>query len=112
MHHGGHVLALERGGLGVDLLQMLGIVVELERIGRRDERPIHEMRFHHAAQLAPEAQAAFGQRLAMPAALGLLGERIEALGDIGGRGLRLLASFSSFGSSAPAIAACSTMKRG
>ncbi len=49
------------------------------------------MRFHHAAQLAPEAQAALRQRLAVPAALGLLGERIEALGDIGGGALRLLA---------------------
>ena len=78
------VLALERRGLGIDLLQMLRIVVELERIGRSDERPIHEMGLHHAAKLAPEAQASFGERLAMPAAFGLLGERIEALGDIGG----------------------------
>ena len=88
MYHGGHVLALQRGGLGVNLLEMLGIVVELERVGRSDERPIHEVRFHHAAKLAPEAQTALWQRLAVPAALGILGKRIETLGDIAGRGLQ------------------------
>ena len=44
---------------------------------------------HHAAQLAPEAQAALRQRLAVPAALGLLRQRVEPLGDISGGGLRV-----------------------
>src|SRR5512143_3356166 len=54
------------------------------------------MGFHHAPELPPEAQAAFGKRLAVPAALGLLGERIEPFGDIGGSGLSLLGVLQHF----------------
>ena len=61
---------------------------------------------------APEDAGRLRPRLAVPAALGLLGQRIEALGDIGGGRLRLLGVLQPLGISAPAIAACSTTKRG
>src|SRR5262249_26973547 len=97
MHDEARVLALEHRRPGIDLLQMRSETVELERIRRGDERPVDQMRFHDASELAPEPQPAFGQGLAMPTSLGFLREGIEALGDIGRSGLRLLRILEHFG---------------
>src|SRR5262249_6556175 len=80
-----------------DLLQMRSETVELERIRRGNERPVDQMRFHDASELAPEPQPAFQQGLAMPTSLGFLREGIEALGNIGRSGLRLLRILEHFG---------------
>src|SRR6185503_11773193 len=75
----------------------LGEAVELERVCRGNERPIDQMRLHHASELAPKAQTALPQSLSMPAALGLFGKCIETLGDIGRGSLCLLQILQNLG---------------
>ena len=97
MDHRLAVLAAELGGPRIDFLQVGRLAVEAQRVGGADELAVERPGFLHAAHLAGEAQAAVGGRLAGPAALGLLGDDVEAAGDIGGGIGRLLRARQHFG---------------
>ena len=76
---------------------MGGLAVKPQRIGRADQLAVERPGFLHAAHFADEAQATIGGGLAHPAAFGLIGDDVEAAGDVG-RGIgRLLRARQHFG---------------
>ena len=78
------LLAAEFCGPGIDFLQMRRLLVQTQHVGRADELGINGPAFLDAAHFAAEGQAAILRDGAHPAALGFLGNHIEALADIGG----------------------------
>ena len=58
------------------------MLVELARVGRAEQRLIDDGDLLDAAHGALEAEAFAFAELALPAAFGLLGQRIEAAGDV------------------------------
>ena len=84
----GLVLAAQHGRRGrprIDQLQAGGEFVELARVGGAEQRLVDDRDFLDAAHGALEMKAVLVER-ALPAALGLVLERVEPLGDVVGRG--------------------------
>ena len=76
------VLAAQHAGARIGLLQGRGVLVELARVGGAEQRLVEHGDFLDAAHRALEEEAvAFGEG-AVPAALGLLGQRVEPAGDV------------------------------
>ena len=82
------VLAAQRAGLDVDLLQRRGVFVELARLGRRQQRLIDHRDFLDAAQRALEREAGAFDISALPAAFGFFRQHVEPARDIGRGGAR------------------------
>ena len=75
-------------GLGVGALQRGGVFVEPARVGRAEQRVVDDRDLLDAAHGALEQEAFALDELALPAALGLAPQGVEALGDVGRGGLR------------------------
>src|SRR5918992_2035615 len=84
------VLAAERARARIDVLQRYGEFVELAGVGRAEQRLVDDRDFLYAADRAFELESFALGELALPAALGLLVQRIEPLGDKRRCRLRLL----------------------
>ena len=78
------ILAPQPCGPGIDFLQMGRFLVEAQHVRRADELGVDVPAFLDAAHFAAEGKAAILRDGAHPAALGFLGNHIEALADIGG----------------------------
>src|SRR6266404_593091 len=91
MDRGGHIFALaaKRAGLGIGALQGSGVFVELACIGGIQQRVVDDRDLLDAAHGALEQEAFAIDELALPAAIGLALEGVEALGDVGRGGRRL-----------------------
>ena len=74
----------------INLLQRRREFVELAGVGGAEQRLVDHRDFLDAAQRCARTESRAFAELAVPAALGLVGQGIEPPGDIGRRGRRLL----------------------
>src|SRR5206468_8748008 len=76
------VLASQRGRTRIGLLQRRRMLVELARVGRAEQRLIENRNLLDPAHRALEAEAFGFRELALPAALRLFRQRVEAARDV------------------------------
>src|SRR5262249_42543638 len=84
------VLAVQRGGPRKGPLQRGRMLVEPARIGRVEQRLVESRNLGDAANGALEMEAVAFPELSLPAALGLLGERVEPPRHVSRRLFRFL----------------------
>src|SRR6516164_9763911 len=76
------VLATQRCRSRIDLLEHRRVLVELARVGRAEQRLVKNCHIGDAADAALEMKAVAFPELSLPAALGLLRQRVKPSRDI------------------------------